>query len=84
MLLDTNEYRVVFVATQLPDIDGYEICRRAKQRGAVSRQWSCSPVHRAQPIAFAVNRPAAMPISKSKPITPRVLRHLLDQYLALS
>jgi twitching motility two-component system response regulator PilG len=82
LLLDTNEYRVVFVAAQLPDMDGYEICRRAKQHGAanapvVMLTSASSPADRVR------GQQAGCDTYLIKPITPQVLRHLLDQYLAL-
>lgn len=82
-LLEMHEYRIVFVAPQLPDTDGYEVCRRAKQRGAVN-----APVvmltSASNPVDRVRGREVGCDTYLIKPVTPQVLRQLLDQYLHVS
>jgi CheY-like chemotaxis protein len=82
-LLEINDYRIVFVAPQLPDTDGYEVCRRAKQRGAVN-----SPVVMLTSASNPADRVKGQEVGCDtyliKPVTPQVLRQLLDQYLAVN
>lgn len=79
-LLEMHEYRIMFIAPQLPDTDGYEVCRRAKQRGAVN-----SPVvmltSASNPVDRVRGREVGCDTYLIKPVTPQVLRQLLDQYL---
>lgn len=81
-LLDNNDYNIIFVDTIMPNMDGYEVCRYAKEGRAkdvpvVMLTSASSPADRVR------GKLAGCDTYLIKPVTPQVLRQLLEQYLSV-
>lgn len=81
-LLDANDYDIIFLDVVMPGIDGYDVCRHAK--GGRHRDTPVIMLTSASSPADRVKgKLAGCNTYLIKPVTPPVLRQLIEQYLSI-
>ncbi|GEM_PF-944332 len=80
-LIELNRYNVVIVEAELPDMEGYEICKALKKRDDRRKIAAIVLTTRTSPLERMRARMAGCDAFLSKPIDPEKLLRALEKFL---